>query len=168
MWRSTVRLIVILTLSVFVAPLTADAQPPTKMHRIGILWPGSKPTVNALFEIFQQDLRDLGYVEGQTIAFEHRYEEWSDERRGDLATELVQLKVDVILAPGTPQALAAQRATTRIPIVFMAVADPVEVGLVASLARTGGNLTGVASRTWRCCTGCQRSYGDRILRKLGA
>jgi len=88
MWRSTVGLIVILALSVLVAPLIADAQPPTKMHRIGILWLGSKPTVNALFEIFQQDLRDLGYVEGQNITFEHRYGEWSDKRLHDLAAEL--------------------------------------------------------------------------------
>src|SRR5712691_4855115 len=140
---STVGLIVILALSVLVAPLIADAQPLTKMHRIGVLWLGSGPAAGALFEAFLQGLRDLGYVEGQNIAFEHHYGEWSDERLGDLAAELVRLNVDVILAPGTPQALAAQRATIRIPIVFMAVADPVEAGLVASLARPGGNLTGL-------------------------
>ena len=140
---STVGLIVILALSVLAAPLIADAQPLTKMHRIGILWPGSGPAAGALFETFLQGLHDLGYMEGQNIAFEHHYGEGSNERLGDLATKLVQLNVHVILAPGTPQALAAQRATTRIPIVFMAVADPVEVGLVASLARPGGNLTGL-------------------------
>jgi|SRR5215510_15126842 len=143
MYRSTVGLIVILALSVLGAPLIANAQPLIKMHRIGILWPGSGPTDGPFFETFQQGLHDLGYVEGQNLAFEHRYGEWSNERLDGLAAELVQLNVDVILASGPPQALAAQRATTRIPIVFMAVADPVEVGLVASLARPGGNLTGL-------------------------
>jgi putative ABC transport system substrate-binding protein len=143
MTRRVAGLLVILALSVLVAPLMADTQPSTKMHRIGILWSGSRPGSGALFETFLEGLRDLGYVEGQNLAFEHRYGEWSPERLGDLAAELVQLNVDVILAPGTPPALAAQRATTRIPIVFAAVADPVEVGLVASLARPGGNLTGL-------------------------
>jgi putative ABC transport system substrate-binding protein len=143
MWCSTVGLIVILALSILMAPLTADSQPPTKMHRIGILSLGSKPTADTLFETFQQGLRDLGYVEGQNIAFERRYGEWSDKRLRDLATELVRLNVDVILARGTPPAQAAKRVTTRIPIVFWAVADPVEAGLVASLSRPGGNLTGL-------------------------
>jgi putative tryptophan/tyrosine transport system substrate-binding protein len=143
MTRRVAGLLVILALSVLVAPLMADTQPSTKMHRIGILWSGSRPGSGALFETFLEGLRDLGYVEGQNLAFEHRYGEWSPERLGDLAAELVQLNVDVILALGTPPALAAQRATTRIPIVFAAVADPVEVGLVASLARPGGNLTGL-------------------------
>jgi putative ABC transport system substrate-binding protein len=145
MWRSTVGLIVILALSGLVAPLTADAQPPTHMHRIGILWGDAPRDADARFETFRDGLRDLGYVEGQNIAFEHRYGESSDERLRDLAAELVRLNVDVILAPGTPSAEAAKRATTSIPIVFMAVADAVEVGLVASLARPGGNLTGLTA-----------------------
>ena len=136
----TVRLVVMLALVILTAPLTAHAQPSTKVHRIGVLRYGSGP--GSLFETFQQGLRDLGYVEGQNLAFEHRYGEGS-ERLGDLAAELVQLNVEVIFASGTPAALAAQRATTRIPIVFTAVADPVEAGLVASLARPGGNLTGL-------------------------
>ena len=143
MKRTTVGLIVTLAVGMLLAPLTADSQPPTKIHRIGILWIGSRPAAGALFETFQQDLRDLGYTEGQNIAFEHRYGEWSDKRLRDLAAELVRLNVDVILAPGTPPAQAAKLATTRIPIVFWAVADPVEAGLVASLARPGGNLTGL-------------------------
>jgi putative ABC transport system substrate-binding protein len=145
MWRSTVRLIVILALSVLIAPLTTAAQPPTQMHRIGILWLESQATAAARFETLQHDLRDLGYVEGQNIAFEQRYGDWEGggERLYDLAAELVRLNVDVILALGTPLARAAQRATTRIPIVFWAVADPVEAGLVASLAQPGGNLTGL-------------------------
>jgi putative tryptophan/tyrosine transport system substrate-binding protein len=141
-----------LTLSLLMARLHANAQGPTTMHRIGVLWlesapaspaPGGVP--GAFFEAFQQGLRDVGYVEGQNLVFEHRYGEWSNERLGDLAAELVRLNVDVILAPGTPQALAAQRATTSIPVVFMALADPVEVGLVASLAQPGGNLTGLTT-----------------------
>jgi putative tryptophan/tyrosine transport system substrate-binding protein len=135
-----------LTLSLLLALLSANAQGPTKMHRIGVLWLESapaSPAPRALFETFQQGLRDLGYVEGQNLAFEHRYGEWSYERLLELAAELVQLKVDVILALGTPQAQAAKRATSDIPIVFTALADPVEVGLVASLAQPGGNLTGL-------------------------
>jgi ABC-type uncharacterized transport system substrate-binding protein len=142
MERSTVGLIVILTLSILGAPLAADAQSPTNMRRIGVLWLGSGPA-GALFETFQQGLRDLGYTEGQNLAFEHRFGEGSYERLLDLAAELVRLNVDVILATGTPPAQAAQRATTRIPIVFMAVADPVEARLVETLARPGANLTGL-------------------------
>jgi putative tryptophan/tyrosine transport system substrate-binding protein len=142
MTRRAIGLLVTLALSVLVVPLTADSQP-TKMHRIGILWHGSGPAGGALFETFQQGLRDLGYVEGQNFTFEHRYGEWSNTRLSDLAAELVRLHVDVILAPGTPPAEAAQQATTSIPIVFIALADPVEIGLVASLARPGGNLTGL-------------------------
>jgi putative ABC transport system substrate-binding protein len=145
MRRSTVGLIVILVFSVLIAPLTVAAQPPTKMPRIGIFWLESQATAAAHFATLQQDLSDLGYVEGQNIAFEQRYGDWKGggERLHDLAAELVQLNVDVILALGTPVARAAQRATTRIPIVFWAVADPVEAGLVASLAHPGGNLTGL-------------------------
>jgi putative ABC transport system substrate-binding protein len=142
MERSTVGVIVILTLSILGAPLAADAQSPTHMRRIGVLWLGSGPA-GALFETFQQGLRDLGYTESQNLAFEHRFGEGSYERLLDLAAELVQLNVDVILATGTPPARAAQRATTRIPIVFMAVADPVEARLVESIARPGANLTGL-------------------------
>jgi putative ABC transport system substrate-binding protein len=114
MWRSTVGLSVLLALSILVAPLSAESQQSTKMPRIGILWLGSRaPT--AFFEIFQQGLRDLGYVEGQNIAFEPRYAPPNVAQLNTLATELVRLNVDVILAPGTPQAQAAKRATTRIP-----------------------------------------------------
>jgi putative ABC transport system substrate-binding protein len=138
-------LIIILALSILRAPLTADSQPPTKMHRLGILWLESQATAEAPFATLQHDLRALGYVEGQNIAIEQRYGNWdgSGKRLHDLAAELVRLNVDVILALGTPVARAAQRATTTIPIVFWAVADPIEAGLVTSLARPGGNLTGL-------------------------
>jgi putative ABC transport system substrate-binding protein len=139
--RRSIGLIITLALGFLVVPLASEAQPPAKMHRIGILWLLSGPPSG--FETFQQGLRDLGYVEGQNLAFEHRYGEGSEERLLDLAAELVQLNVNVILAAGTPPAQAAKRATTKIPIVFWAVADPVEAGLVASLAQPGGNLTGL-------------------------
>jgi putative ABC transport system substrate-binding protein len=105
MTRRTIGLLVILTLSLLMALLPANAQGPTTMHRIGVLWlpsASAEPASGALFETFLQGLRDLGYVEGQNLAVEHRYGEWSFERLSDLAAELVQLKVDVILAPGTP------------------------------------------------------------------
>ena len=98
-----------------------------------------------LFEAFRQVLDNLGYVEGQYIAFEHRYAPPRIDQLDSVASELVQLNVDVIVALGTPRAQAAKRATTQLPIVFTAVANPVEAGLVASLARPGGNLMGVAS-----------------------
>jgi putative ABC transport system substrate-binding protein len=143
MTRRIAGLLITLALGFLVAPLTAETQLPAKMHRIGILWHGSGPAARPLFEIFQQSLRDLGYVEGQNFTFEHRYGQWSNERLRNLAAELVRLHVDVIFAPGTPPAVAAQHATTSIPVVFTALADPVEIGLVASLARPGGNLTGL-------------------------
>jgi len=139
--RRTIGLLV--TFAILVAPLAAEAQQAKTVHRIGVLWLSSGPAPGAFVETFSQGLRDLGYVEGQNLAFEHRYGQWSDQRLLDLAVELVRLHVDVILALGTPPAQAAQRATTKIPIVFWAVADPVEARLVASLAQPGGNLTGL-------------------------
>jgi putative ABC transport system substrate-binding protein len=150
MMRRTIRLLITLalTLSLLMALLPANAQGPTTIHRIGVLWLQSasdEPASGALFETFLQGLRDLGYVEGQNLVVEHRYGEWSFERLRDLAAELVQLKADVILAPGTPPSQAVKRATTDIPVVFWAVADPVEAGLVASLAQPGGNVTGLTT-----------------------
>jgi putative ABC transport system substrate-binding protein len=144
MGPNTIALIVIFTLSILGGPLTANAQLPTHMHRIGVLWLGSRPAAGALFEPFQQGLRDLGYTEGQNLTFEHRYGEGHYERLLDLAAELVGLNVDVILAMGIPPAQAAQRVTTKIPIVFIVVADPVEARLVESLTQPGANLTGLS------------------------
>jgi putative ABC transport system substrate-binding protein len=118
---------------------TAGESPPN-----GLLIPGSSASFSPRIEVFRQGLRDLGYVEGQHIALEERYAENLD-RIPDLAAELVLLPVALILAWGATSALAAQRATTTIPIVFVGVANPVGRGLVASLARPGGNLTGMAS-----------------------
>jgi putative ABC transport system substrate-binding protein len=136
---------VTLILSLFVAPLTvAAAQPPEKVPRVGYLSPGSPadPGRQRRFEAFRHSLRELGYVEGQNIALEARWAEGQDDRFPDLAAELVRLAPVVIVATGTPAALAAQHATTTIPIVVTAMGDPVRDGLVTSLARPGGNITG--------------------------
>jgi ABC-type uncharacterized transport system substrate-binding protein len=125
------------------APLAAEAQQAAKAPRIG--WLGDKPAAGPrLREAFLQGLRDLGYVEGRNLVMEYRFAEGKPERLPALAAELVALKVDVIMAPGTPAALAAKQATRTTPIVFVA-ADPVTSGLVTSLARPGGNLTGLSA-----------------------
>src|SRR5882724_10263157 len=127
------------------APLVAEAQQAAKVPRIGFLSPLS-PTDNPdLLEAFRQGMRELGYAEGQTIAIEYRFAEGRPERLPALAAELVRLKVDVIVTGGPPAPEAAKQATGTIPIVFAVAADPVAVGLVASLARPGGNITGLAS-----------------------
>src|SRR5512145_470945 len=122
-------------------PLAAQAQQAAKIARIG--WLGDKPAGNPhLREAFLQGLRDLGYVEGRNLVIEYRSAEGKFERFPAVAAELVALKVDVIVAPGTPAALAAKQATKTLPIVFIAVGDPVTSGLVTSLAQPGGNVTG--------------------------
>jgi putative ABC transport system substrate-binding protein len=133
-----------LILSMLAVPLTADTQPPGTILRIGLLIPGSASGFASRIEVFRQALRDLGWVEGQQIALEERYAE-NPDRLPALAADLVRLPVALILTWGTPSALAAQHATTTIPIVFAGVVNPVGRGLVASLARPGGNLTGMGS-----------------------
>ena len=118
----------------------AQAQQPKKVPTIGV--PSTPPA--ALNEAFIQGLRELGYVVGQNILIEHRYPEGKLDRLAEFAAELVRLKVDVIFAGSTPPALAAKKATQTIPIVFAGAADPVGSGLVASLARPGGNVTGLS------------------------
>ena len=131
-----------LTLGTLFAPLATPAQqPPGKTARIEFL--GDVPSF--LDEAFRQGLRELGYVEGQNIAIEHRAAEWKYERLPGLAAELVRLKVDVIVAASGPATEAAKQATRTIPIVFTVSGDPVAEGFVASLARPGGNLTGLAT-----------------------
>ncbi len=128
------------------APLTAKAQSAGKVYRIGFLaagW-GSGTAYLRPLEAFRQGLRELGWVEGQNVLIEYRFAEGRLERLPGLAEELVRLKVDVIAASPTPAALAAKDATRTIPIVGMSLTEPVGVGLVASLARPGGNVTGVA------------------------
>jgi len=126
------------------APLAAGAQQATRVARIGYL--GTNRAANPhLHEALRQGLRDLGYEEGRNLLIEYRDAEGKIDRLPALAAELVALKLDIIVAPGTPQALAAKQATTTIPIVFTAASDPVPDGLVASLARPGGNVTGLAT-----------------------
>ncbi len=134
----TLGLIVILALGILVAPLATDAQQLAKIPRIGVL-----PTLLPhLKEAFLQRLRELGYVEGQNIAIEYRHEEGRLDRLPDLAAQLVCLKVDVIVTYGAAATRAAKQVTTTIPIVMVGVGDPIRTGLVASLARPGGNVTG--------------------------
>jgi putative ABC transport system substrate-binding protein len=132
-----------LSLALFVALLTVllpgAAQESRKaMPRIGVLWPNPPQ----MFEPFRQGLKDLGYVEGRNIAFEYRWAENKLDQLAEMASELVQLKVDVIVCLAPPAAFAAKRATQSIPVVFVAIGDPLANGLVASLAHPGGNLTG--------------------------
>jgi ABC-type uncharacterized transport system substrate-binding protein len=126
------------------APLTVEAQPAAKTPRIGYLAP-SLSSNPGLHEAFRLGLRDLGYVEGKNVLIEYRDAEGKDERLPALTAELAALKVDVIVTNGgTLAALAAQRATSIIPIVFVAAGEPVSSGLVTSLARPGGNVTGLS------------------------
>jgi putative ABC transport system substrate-binding protein len=126
------------------APLAAEAQQAAKIARIGYLT-GNLAAHPRGSEAFLQGLRDLGYVEGRNVVIEYRDAEGKSERLPALAAELVALKVDVIVAAGgTPGALAAKQATRTLPIVFIGAADPVTSGLVTSLARPGGNVTGLS------------------------
>jgi putative ABC transport system substrate-binding protein len=124
-------------------PLAARAQQPGKVYRIGFLWDSPNAFLDAL-EAFRQGLRDLGYVEGRNIVIEYRWAEGKPERMRELAEELVRLKVDVIMAPSSIYTAAAKRATSTIPIIFMSHADPLGSSHVASLARPGGNITGLS------------------------
>ena len=133
--------LVVLVLSVVGASLPANAQEQTKVPRVGYLSPRSGPTY--LDEAFRQGLHELGYVEGKNISIDYRYAAWAWDRLPALAAELARSKVDILVATGgTATALAAKSATSTIPIVFTA-GDPVRGGLIASLARPGGNITGV-------------------------
>ncbi len=132
-----------LTSGLLGAPLAAGAQQAAKVPRIGFL-AGNLAATPRLREAFGQGLRDLGYVEGRNVVIEYRDAEGKFERLPALAAELVALKVDVIVAPNTVAALAAEQATKTIPIVFATAGDPVGSGLVTSLARPGGNVTGLS------------------------
>jgi putative tryptophan/tyrosine transport system substrate-binding protein len=140
---SPVGCIVILAFSLFVGPL-ATAQTPGKVSRIGWLSPGPPPSgPTPIRDAFRQRLRELGWVEGQTLAIEYRWAEGKLERLPDLAADLVRLPVDVIVATTGTATRAAKLATGTLPIVFAGAGDAFAQGLVASLARPGGNVTGV-------------------------
>ena len=138
-----VALIAVLALSLLAAPLAAEAQA-SKVPRIGVLSPGTDRPGSSIFRVFQQGLRELGQIEGQNVALEIRSADGRSERLPDLAADLVRLQVDVILAISNSAIAAAQKATTSIPIVMVVTNEPVARGFVASLARPGGNITGVA------------------------
>jgi putative ABC transport system substrate-binding protein len=141
-----VRLTVIVTLALLAVPLVAGAQPAAKVYRIGLLGgsPPTSPEASRLWEGFFQGLRELGYVEGQNVVIEGRWYGDRTERLPALAAELVRLPVDVIVAGTAPAPEAAKRATSTIPIVMASHGDPVGSGLVASLAKPGGNVTGLS------------------------
>jgi putative ABC transport system substrate-binding protein len=134
----------LLALALLAAPWLAEAQPAGKVYRIGLL----SPTAQGFgVEAFREGLRALGYVEGHNIVIEHRSAEGRFDRLPELAAELVRLRVDVIVAVVTQASLAAKNATQTIPIVMLAVGNPVGAGLVASLAQPGGNVTGTSNQT---------------------
>jgi putative ABC transport system substrate-binding protein len=140
-----VGVIVTLVMSVLLAPVAAGAQPAGKVPRIGVVVPAEpaspdEPNIAA----FRQALHDLGYVEGQTIAVEYRYAHGEAERYRELAIELVRLRVNVMVVGSGQAVLAAKQATATIPIVMAGAGDPIGQGLVASLARPGGNVTGLS------------------------
>jgi putative tryptophan/tyrosine transport system substrate-binding protein len=139
-WSSILAAVVLLAVGVI-----AEAQQPGKVARIGFLDSSTASSNAVLLEAFRQELSRLGWIEGKNIAIEYRYAEGKRDRFPELAAELVRLKVDLIVVEGTGLALAAKSATTTIPVVVTIIGDPVGSGLVASLARPGGNITGTSS-----------------------
>src|SRR6266850_350515 len=139
MMRCRIRLLVTLALGLLVALLTAEAQPASRLPRIGFLGNSTAALEANLVGPFRDGLRDLGYVEGENILLEYRWAEGNYERFPSLIAELIALKPDVIVTAGTPAAVAVKKATASIPLVMVAVGDPVGTGLVASLGRPGGN-----------------------------
>jgi len=125
-------------------PLSARAQKPARLPTIGFVGSGTPSADTPWTTAFVQRLRELGWIEGRTVAIEYRWGDESSERYAAIAAELVRLKVDVIVTGGTLPVAAAKRATTVIPIIFAAAGDPIGAGLVASLARPGGNVTGLS------------------------
>ena len=140
----------VLALALLAAPLTSEAQPATKVYRIGFLHTGQPPPFGppnprTNFGAFRQGLFELGYVDGRDVVIESRFADGKVDRLPALAAELVALQVDVLVAANTTSARAAKEATATIPIVFIVGADPLGQGLVASFARPGGNVTGVTA-----------------------
>ena len=123
---------------------SVDAQQAGKIFRIGFLDSSNASGMAGLLGLFQQELNKFGWIEGKNITIEHRFAEGKPERLPELAADLVRLKVDLIMITGDPAGLAAKGATSTIPIVMANAADPVGFGLVASLARPGGNITGLS------------------------
>src|SRR5437773_9019180 len=146
MKKTTLLLIVVIVMQLAVG-MIAHAQQAGRIFRIGFLDPSTASGSAVLLEVFRQKLSKLGWIEGKNITIEYRFAEQKNERLPELAAELVRLKVDLIVTPSTTSALAAKKATTTIPIVMTNVGDPVGAGLIANLARPGGNVTGNATLT---------------------
>jgi putative ABC transport system substrate-binding protein len=142
---ATKKLVGLLIGLTFVSIRFVEAQQPTKIQRIGYLTANSSSVELPRIETFRQGLRAFGYIEGQNLAIDYRFTDGKFERLPDVAAELVRLKVDVLVANTTNAALAAKHATSTIPIFFMGVSDPIEAGLVDSLARPGGSITGLTN-----------------------
>ena len=123
--------------------IPAEAQQPGKVPRIGYLHSGSAPTPPDSLKAFRQELSDLGYIEGKNIIIEYRFTEYKPERIPELASELVGLKVDVIVTSQTPNVQAIQKVSSTIPIVFGVLSFPIENGIITSFARPGKNATGL-------------------------
>ena len=143
------------SVAVIAAPLVAWAQRAAKVYRIGMLETRSSALNAANIDAFRQGMRELGYREGQNLEIEYRSADGRDERFATLMTELLKLNPDVILTRGTPAALAAKNATRTVPVVMAASGGPLEAGIVPSLARPGGNVTGLSS-------GITESYPKRV------
>jgi len=140
------RITVLVSLALLVAPLATESQPVARMPHVGVLLiasPEHHPIARAAFDNFRKGLRERGYVEGQTIVIEPRFQSEKREPYQDLVAELVRLRVDAIVVTSTPMALAAKEVTRTIPLVAVVMADPVKDGIVASLARPDGNITGL-------------------------
>src|SRR3989475_3760248 len=132
--------------AVMLPPMAADAETPAKARRIGLMMSTTPVAASHIVAAFADGLRELGHVEGKNVVFEYRWAEGKPERLAEMAAQLVRHKVDVIVASSQAPALAAKRATQTIPIVMVNAADPVKAGLVASLARPGGNVTGLSQQ----------------------
>jgi len=141
----SIGLAVILGVGFVLAPVAVNAQPPDRLYRIGMLERTPPPINAANLEGLRQGLRALGYIEGKNLVIEYRSADGRDARYPELAAELVELKVDVILTRGTPAALAAKNATGTLPVVITGVGDPVGQGIIVSLAHPGGNITGLSA-----------------------
>jgi putative tryptophan/tyrosine transport system substrate-binding protein len=165
-----IGLAVVLALGLNLAPLgIAAAQPPAKGARVGYLSPGSSsdPARLRRFDAFRQGLRELGYVEGRNIAIEARWAEGKYERYPALLSDLVRSRVDVIVTVGGAATKAAQQATRTTPIVMSVVIDPLGSGLVSSLARPGGNVTGFSNMSSDLVGKHSRCSSRRCPRSLG-
>ena len=127
-------------------PLAARAQRLPRLPTVGFLGGGTPDTASTSVTSFAQRLHELGWIEGRTVAIEYRWAEGRKDRMAEIAAEFVRIRTDVIVAEGTQAALAAKQSTTAVPIVFTLVGDPIGIGLVSTLARPGGNVTGLSSQ----------------------